>query len=124
MTNVKQLVSDGIKKITPYVPGKPLEELEQEYGIAGAIKMASNENPLGPSPKAVKAIENHLSTIHRYPDANSNALKEMLSKKLGVDLPICNEVYGVLFNEIPVKETVEHLMNRTLKHELDGVVDS
>ncbi|MCD6353272.1 MAG: histidinol-phosphate transaminase [Proteobacteria bacterium] len=84
MTNVKQLVSDGIKKITPYVPGKPLEELEREYGIAGAIKMASNENPLGPSPKAVKAIENHLSTIHRYPDANSNALKEMLSKKLGV----------------------------------------
>ena len=45
-----------------------------------------------------------------------------LSKKLGVDLPICNEVYGVLFNEIPVKETVDHLMNRTLKHELDGVV--
>ncbi len=44
-----------------------------------------------------------------------------LSKKLGVDLPICNEVYGVLFNEIPVKKTVDHLMNRTLKHELDGV---
>ncbi|MEN8212681.1 MAG: NAD(P)H-dependent glycerol-3-phosphate dehydrogenase [Thermodesulfobacteriota bacterium] len=47
-----------------------------------------------------------------------------LSKKLGVDLPICNEVYGVLFQEIPVKETVDRLMNRSLKHELDGVVDS
>jgi glycerol-3-phosphate dehydrogenase (NAD(P)+) len=47
-----------------------------------------------------------------------------LSKKLGVDLPICNEVYGVLFNKIPVKKTVDHLMNRTLKHELDGVVSS
>ncbi|HGY12006.1 MAG TPA: glycerol-3-phosphate dehydrogenase, partial [Desulfobacterales bacterium] len=44
-----------------------------------------------------------------------------LSKKLGVDLPICNEVYFVLFEDLPVKESVERLMNRSLKHELDGV---
>jgi len=47
-----------------------------------------------------------------------------LSKKLGVDLPICNEVYSVLFEGLSVKETVERLMNRSLKHELDGVLDS
>jgi len=84
MINAKQLVNEGIEKITPYIPGKPLEELEREYGISGAIKMASNENPLGPSPKAIQAITEHLSDIHRYPDANSNALKEMLSQKLGI----------------------------------------
>lgn len=84
MLDVNFLVSDGIKQITPYVPGKPLEELEREYGIKDAIKMASNENPLGPSPKAVEAIKNSLISIHRYPDANSFLLKEKLSKKLGI----------------------------------------
>ncbi|NTW66977.1 MAG: histidinol-phosphate transaminase, partial [Nitrospirae bacterium] len=46
-------VSENIKTISPYVPGKPIEELERELGISGSIKLASNENPLGPSPKAV-----------------------------------------------------------------------
>ena len=78
------LVSEGIKQLTPYIPGKPLEELEREYGIAGAVKMASNENPLGPSPKALEALKNCLPTIHRYPDADCHLLKKMLSQKLGV----------------------------------------
>jgi histidinol-phosphate aminotransferase len=84
MIPVDRLVSEGVKQITPYIPGKPIEELEKEYGVRDAIKMASNENPLGPSPKAIEAIKNCLSTIHRYPDANSLLLKEQLSKKLGV----------------------------------------
>jgi len=84
MLDANLLVSEGIKQITPYVPGKPLEELEREYGVVGAVKMASNENPLGPSPRAIKALKGCLSAIHQYPDANSHALKEMLSKKLGI----------------------------------------
>ena len=67
-----------------YQPGKPIEELEREYGVKGAIKLASNENPLGPSPKAVEAIRTALSKMNRYPDANGFYLKEKLSHKLGV----------------------------------------
>ncbi|MFH0811659.1 MAG: histidinol-phosphate transaminase [Pseudomonadota bacterium] len=88
MRNINNLVSKGIKQITPYIPGKPLEELEREYGVLNAIKMASNENPLGPSPKAIEAIKNYLHSLHRYPDANCFLLKEMLSKKLGIP-PAC-----------------------------------
>ena len=81
MQDPKRLVHKGIQELTPYVPGKPLEELEREYGITGAIKMASNENPLGPSPKALEAIKNILSSLHRYPDAGAFELKQKLSKK-------------------------------------------
>jgi len=84
MLDSSLLVSTGIKKLTPYVPGKPLEELEREFGIVGAVKMASNENPLGPSPKALEAIRNSLTNIHRYPDADCRLLKSRLSKKFGV----------------------------------------
>jgi len=84
MLDSSLLVSEGIKKLTPYVPGKPLEELEREFGIVGAIKMASNENPLGPSPKALDAIRDSLTNIHRYPDADCRLLKANLAKKLGV----------------------------------------
>lgn len=68
-----------VDKINPYVPGKPISELERELGIKGSIKLASNENPLGPSPKAVSAINDHLSSINRYPDGNGFYLKEALS---------------------------------------------
>ena len=84
MVSAERLVSEGVKQITPYIPGKPIEELEKEYGVRGAIKMASNENPLGPSPKAIEAMKKCLSTIHRYPDANSLLLKEQLSIKLSI----------------------------------------
>lgn len=61
-----------------YQPGKPIEEVEREYGIRGAVKMASNENALGPSPKAVRAIQKHLKNIHRYPDGGSFYLRNRL----------------------------------------------
>jgi histidinol-phosphate aminotransferase len=66
-----------------YQPGKPLDELERELGISGAIKVASNENPLGPSPRAVAAIPAALSHLHRYPDAGGTVLRRALAARLG-----------------------------------------
>ena len=71
----------GVKN---YQPGKPLEELEREYGVKNAIKMASNENALGPSPKALIAIRKNLEKIHRYPDGGCYYLREKLCKTLKV----------------------------------------
>ena len=81
---VLDLVPEWIKRLDVYPPGVPLEELEREYGITGSIKVASNENPLGPSPKAVRAIGKALAGLNRYPDGNATLLKEKLAKKLGV----------------------------------------
>ena len=71
----------GVKN---YQPGKPIEELQREYKIQEVIKMASNENALGPSPKAVLAIRKNLEKIHRYPDAGCHYLREKLCKVLKV----------------------------------------
>jgi histidinol-phosphate aminotransferase len=79
-------VSENIKSISPYVPGKPIEELERELGISGSIKLASNENPLGPSPKAVTAIKRAVEGLNRYPDGSGFYLSQALAKQLGVDL--------------------------------------
>lgn len=73
-----------IRSIRPYVPGKPVEELERELGIKGAVKLASNENPLGPSPEARKAVSRVLSELNRYPDGGGFYLKRELSERLGV----------------------------------------
>ena len=77
-------VSENIKSLVPYPPGKPIEELERELGITGSIKLASNENPLGPSPKALEAVSKALTGLHRYPDGSCYYLKEKLSPILGV----------------------------------------
>jgi len=82
---LKIRTSDSIASITAYIPGKPQEELERELGISGSIKLASNENPWGPSPRAVRAIRSKLLNIHRYPDGSCFYLVDALSKKLGVD---------------------------------------
>jgi histidinol-phosphate aminotransferase len=79
-------VSDNIKNITPYVPGKPIEELERELGISGSIKLASNENPLGPSPKAMTAIKKAIEGLNRYPDGSGFYLSQALAKKYEVDI--------------------------------------
>jgi len=79
-------VSENIKSISPYVPGKPVEELERELGISGSIKLASNENPLGPSPKAVAAIRKALEGLNRYPDGSGFYLSQALAKTYGVDI--------------------------------------
>jgi len=77
-------VPDYIRGLVPYVPGKPIEELEREMGIKDSIKIASNENPLGPSPKAVAALKKALANLHRYPDGNGTFLKDELAKRLKV----------------------------------------
>jgi histidinol-phosphate aminotransferase len=74
---------EHIKSIRPYVPGKPVKELERELGISDSIKLASNENPLGPSPAAVKALQDNLSDLNRYPDGSCHYLRNALSEKLG-----------------------------------------
>ncbi|MBJ23027.1 MAG: histidinol-phosphate transaminase [bacterium] len=78
------LVKPHIRDLDPYVPGKPMEELERELGISNSIKLASNENPLGPSPKAVEAMRAAAGEVHRYPDGASFALRTKLSDRLGV----------------------------------------
>ncbi len=77
-------VSKDITTISPYIPGKPLETLEREIGVKQAIKLASNENPLGPSPKAVSAIRKGLRKIHHYPDGAATPLKLALAEKWNV----------------------------------------
>jgi len=81
---MKLKVSENIRSLVPYPPGKPIEELEREYGIPGSIKLASNENALGPSPKAVAAISAALTKLHRYPDGSNYYLARRLAEKLGV----------------------------------------
>jgi len=82
---VKLQVPEYILSLEPYKPGKPLEELEREYGITDSIKLASNENPLGPSPLAVKAIRDSLGKINRYPDGSGHDLVEKIAGALGVE---------------------------------------
>ena len=82
--SVRDLVKPHIRELSPYKPGKPMEELERELGITDSIKLASNENPLGPSPKAVAAIREAADQIHRYPDGASFKLRSKLATRLGV----------------------------------------
>jgi histidinol-phosphate aminotransferase len=77
-------VPEYIRTLIPYAPGKPIEEVEREYGIANSVKLASNENPLGPAPKALEAIRARLGELHLYPDGDCFYLKNGLAKKLGV----------------------------------------
>jgi histidinol-phosphate aminotransferase len=79
------LVTDSIAQLKPYEPGKPLEELERELGISSAVKLASNENPLGPSPRALLAAQGALAALHRYPDAAQHSLRQRLAAFLRVD---------------------------------------
>jgi len=78
---VKISPPDYISKIVPYVAGKPIEELEREYGVSNAVKLASNENPLGPSPLAVEAVCKESLKLHRYPDSQGYELIEKLKSK-------------------------------------------
>jgi len=82
--SVERLARPHIRALEPYEPGKPADELERELGIEGAVKLASNENPLGPSPAAVEALRGALAGIHRYPDGHAFALRAKLCARLGV----------------------------------------
>jgi len=84
MCDYFSLAAPGVQKLKPYVPGKPIEELERELGIDNIIKLASNENPLGPSPKGRQAAQAVLDEINLYPDGSGYKLKKALSEKHGV----------------------------------------
>ena len=73
-----------ILKLTPYVPGKPIEEVKRELGIDDIVKLASNENPLGPSRKAVEAMRAALENVALYPEGSCFELRQVVAKSLGV----------------------------------------
>lgn len=82
---LRERINPHILDLRPYEPGKPVEELERELGISGSIKLASNENPLGPSVRAVEAMREALDGVNRYPDGASFALRDELASRLDVD---------------------------------------
>lgn len=86
MCDFFSLATLGVQGLKPYQPGKPLDELEREYGVTHAVKLASNENPLGPSPMVLDALKSGCSHdgIARYPDGSGFRLKQVLSQQLGV----------------------------------------
>lgn len=97
-----QLAVSGVQRLRPYQPGKPVDELERELGIRNIIKLASNENPLGPGSRVVDAVRRYLPEVARYPDGNGFRLKKALADKLGVvpeQLTLANgssEVLGLI----------------------------
>lgn len=81
---MKTRANKNVLGIKPYVPGKPIEEVKREFGLKSVIKLASNENPYGPSPKVLKAICAAAKTLNRYPDGSCFALRQEVSKRLKV----------------------------------------
>src|SRR6185437_10645989 len=84
---IEELAPAHVRAIAPYVPGKPIAETARELGIpeADILKMASNENPLGPSPRALEAMRGALAELHYYPDGSGYDLKAVIARKLGVE---------------------------------------
>ena len=80
---IEELIPDYLRGLPVYVPGKPIEEVERELKIQ-AVKLASNENPLGPSPKGIEAAQAALGGANRYPDGGTHALRQTLAERRGV----------------------------------------
>ena len=83
--NPGDLAVDCVRTLAPYVPGKPIEELQRELGLTDIIKLASNENPFGPSPRALAAMQKALAETWLYPDGSGHELKQKLAARLGVN---------------------------------------
>ena len=84
-TGPARLASSAVRGIAPYVIGKPIDELARELGVTDIIKLASNENPLGPSPRALKAMQESLRDVWLYPDGIGHDLKQALAAWHRVD---------------------------------------
>ena len=112
----RSLANSAIANLTPYQPGKPIEELERELGITSSIKMASNENPLGPSPKAILAAKQALQKAHIYPDGNCFELKQTLSTFLSLPTETLTMGNG--------SENILELIVKAYLHAGDGAVIS
>jgi histidinol-phosphate aminotransferase len=131
-TRIKQ--QRGLDVLKPYVPGKPIEEVQREYGLEDVIKLASNENPLSPSPKALAAIEKALPQLNLYPDAQGYYLRRALAEHLGVEpeqVTVGNGADGIIMqtclayleeesevivsrSSFPVYDIYTHVMRATL----------
>lgn len=85
-TRIEDLVAPPVRRLQPYIPGKPIAELEREYGVRDIIKLASNENPLGPGPRARAAMRAALAHIGLYPDGSGFELKQELARRHGVPI--------------------------------------
>lgn len=119
MTSVSSVppeVAENIMRLQAYVPGKPAEEVQRELGIASIVKLASNENPLGPSPKAQEAVKLLLSRMNIYPDGSAHELRTALAKSLDVD-PACL-VFG------NGSDDIIHLLGVTFLEQGDTVLQS
>src|SRR4030043_2341806 len=81
---IERLTRKGILKIESYIPGKSIEEVEKEFGAKKWVKLASNENLLGPSPKAINAIQKDLSKIYLYPEGPCTVLRKAVAKKFAI----------------------------------------
>lgn len=81
---IRQLAKKTIFSVQPYVPGKPIDEVKRELGLKSVIKLASNENPYGPSPKARQALRRAAKDVNRYPDGDCFYLRQALAKRLKV----------------------------------------
>ncbi len=81
---LKPAIPDHIRRLEPYQPGRPIEEVQRELGLQSVIKLASNENPLGPPPKALEALRAALAEVHRYPDGSGTLLRRALAARFGV----------------------------------------
>jgi histidinol-phosphate aminotransferase len=88
LNNPGRLAVEAVRELSPYVPGKPIAELERELNVRDIIKLASNENPYGPSPRSVAAMHAAVDDVWLYPDGGSHDLKQALARHLKVD-PVC-----------------------------------
>jgi len=110
------LAAPGVRGLRPYEPGKPESELARELGISDIAKLASNENPLGPSPRVIEALAAHLGGINRYPDGNGFELKRRLADHHGIAMERITLGNG--------SNDVLELLGRTFLRPEDGVVYS
>ncbi|MFQ6111602.1 MAG: aminotransferase class I/II-fold pyridoxal phosphate-dependent enzyme, partial [Nitrospinota bacterium] len=81
---IERLLRRGAKEVRPYITGRLASEVEEEYGLTDVVKLASNENPLGPSPKAMRAARKAVGAVERYPDGSARALKKELARMLSL----------------------------------------
>jgi histidinol-phosphate aminotransferase len=94
-------IPDYIKNLKPYVPGRPIEEIQKEFNLKTIHKIASNENPLGPSPKAIEAMINITSGLNRYPDIGAMELRGKIAEKFNVkieNIAVGNGSEGIMAN--------------------------
>lgn len=116
MSNPESLCRKCILNLTPYVPGKPIEEVKREFGIDDIIKLASNENPLGPSPLAVEAMKSALENVALYPEGSCYELRHAVAEHLGVEPDML--IFGAGADE------VIHYMGVALLDEGDEIVQA